>query len=154
MSTPALVAVTVGLILAGHASEVAREGWGLSLGLGLGYVSDAAIQHLLISVPLTTISYAVASSALKSDLNFKSKELGSVGSTLATLDVAMNIVGVFAPQWRAAVMRFAQVDGEVDVTKWAHAGLAQWTICFLMFCAIYLWDKITVKESAEKGKKE
>ncbi|GMI05754.1 hypothetical protein TrRE_jg7383, partial [Triparma retinervis] len=69
--------------------------------------------NLCFTLPVHTVTYAVAATCLKTELNLQSKAIGAVGKTLATLDVMLNIVGVAVPLWRVAIFRGLEgTDGE------------------------------------------
>ncbi|GMH60239.1 hypothetical protein TL16_g03006, partial [Triparma laevis f. inornata] len=68
-------------------------------------IFSAFSYHIFVYLPVYTISYSLASSTLKTELNWRSKCEGRVGEVMGSLDFCMNGVGVFSPVWRAKMLR-------------------------------------------------
>lgn len=83
--------------------------------------------NVAFTLPVYTVTYAVAATCLKTELNLQSKAIGAVGATLASLDVMMNIVGVAVPLWRVAIFKgLGGEDGEIGVKAFGWVQAVHW----------------------------
>ena len=109
--------------------------------------------NLFFTLPMTTFTYAIASTSLKSELNIQSKKMDCVGSTLASLDLCMNLIGILAPLWRVVIFRALAPRGDtssIDVVKFGWAVVVHWVAAIFL---LVLLSKINVVKKKTKEKK-